>query len=93
MFVAGSVLDDPLEEKKRLYKKLMQQVQQQSAEIEKLENNIQAQADKLASLSQKGKENSNVSIFRVSRVAVRFHLMFLLDLMHRQFASKVVIWV
>ena len=55
MFVAGSVSDDPLEEKKRLYKKLMQQVQQQSAEIEKLENNIQAQADKLASLSQKGK--------------------------------------
>ena len=93
MFVAGSVLDDPLEEKKRLYKKLMQQVQQQSAEIEKLENNIQAQADKLASLSQKGKENSNVSILRVSRVVVRFHLMFLLGLMHRQFPSKVDIGV
>ena len=93
MIVAGSVSDDPLEEKKRLYKKLMQQVQQQSAEIEKLENNIQAQADKLASLSQKGKENSNVSILQVSRVMVRFHLMFLFDLMHRQFASKVVIGV
>ena len=60
MFVAGSVLDDPLEEKKRLYKKLMQQVQQQSAEIEKLENNIQAQADKLASSSQKGNRSASI---------------------------------